>query len=73
MERLYLHTGMGTPRDPPVRAGHCGMGSLGPPARAAIPVTRTRMSGFEDEDTHNVNESGWEVGEVGQVQYQVIS
>ncbi len=37
VERLYLCTGLGTPRDPPVRAVWCGQwkGSLGPPAETA--------------------------------------
>ena len=47
MQRLYLNTGLETPRDPPVRAGQCGpgKGSLGPPAWAAPPATRPRISG----------------------------
>ena len=52
VERLYLHAGLGTPRDPPVRAsrGGQGKGSLGIFADTAAPAPTSdkRMDGWID-------------------------
>uniref|UniRef100_A0A3B5A479 BED-type domain-containing protein n=1 Tax=Stegastes partitus TaxID=144197 RepID=A0A3B5A479_9TELE len=49
LERLYLSAGLGTPRDPPGRAGkrRRGEGGLGRPAPPAAPATQPRISGRE--------------------------
>ena len=47
LEGLHLPVGLGTPWDPPGRAGGSGWGEegLGFLAEAAAPATRTRISG----------------------------
>ena len=47
LERLCRSAGLGTPWDPPGRAGGSvrGEGGLGVPAQAAAPATRPQISG----------------------------